>query len=125
LEQGQLVLGPLYGALARDVGAGGLFLAGPRLACGTRLHLYVELPDGNCVEAWGEVAHRGPRVDAHAHAPVDGVGVRLVRVSPRDAARLERFLDERRAIEEATTRAVDHRLHAEAVRRRLAQPRLA
>ena len=104
-QGGQLELGELSAARAADLGANGLFLDGVQLPAGTRLHFFLSLPDGSgCVEGFGRVMH----------ATRSGVGIRLQRMSARDRARLDGYLDERRAIEAAWLTGEDVRRRAEA-----------
>ncbi len=111
-EGDELSLGRLEAGRTRDVGRDGLFLAHCELPVGTRLHFYFELPERGCVEAFGVVVHERPRLDAFG-AETEGVGVRFTRVSPHARARLDRFVDERRALDEAAMRAALARARAE------------
>lgn len=116
LRTGRLELGRLDAARARDIGEHGLFLSGAEAAPGTRLHFFFELPEscGGCIEAFGIVVHAQPRVDPLAPGrQVAGVGVRLLHLSSRDRARLDRYLAERRAIDAACLSAAAVRLRAE------------
>jgi len=109
---GELELGRLDGARTRDLGADGLFLAYVDLPIGTRLHFYFELPERGCVEAFGVVTHETPRLDAWG-AETPGVGVRFTRLSPHARARLDQWLDERRALDQAALNAALGRARAE------------
>jgi hypothetical protein len=113
-QDGELSLGELDAARARDIGSDGLFLSGVDQPLGTRLHFFFELPEsrGGCIEAFGEVVHAGPRLDATGFE-IPGVGVRILRISPRNRARLERYLDERQAIDAACLSAAQVRVRAE------------
>jgi hypothetical protein len=116
-RDGRLTLGRLDATRACDLGARGLFLAHVELPVGTRLHVFFALPEtsSGCVELFGEVVHTRPRLDSMGHE-VRGVGVRIRRISPRDRARLDAYLAERRTIAEARRRAGDVRARAEQMR---------
>lgn len=116
-RSGQLELGRLEGARARDIGSKGLFLQQVELPVGTRIHFFFELPEtaGGCIEAFGEVVHGRPRLDAMGHE-VPGAGVRFLRLSTRDRARLDQYLNERKMIDAAYLSAHAVRVRAEARR---------
>ncbi len=113
---GQLALGQIVETESRDFGPRGIFLAGVHLPCATRVHLYLDIPDG-CVEAFGVVVHDRPQVDA-AGMERAGVGVRFTRLSFVDEERLEVFLAERRLADEAALQAALVRVHAQRMARR-------
>ena len=119
-RSGQLTLGRLASARARDIGPNGLFLAQVELPESTPLHFFFELPEtwGGCIEAFGRVVHTRPRLDATGHE-VAGVGVRLLRMAPRDRARLDHYLAERRSIDAAYLSAGEVRARAERMRSRV------
>jgi hypothetical protein len=103
-------------AESRDFGHRGLVLTGVRLACATRVHLYLDIPSG-CIEAFGVVVHDRPQVDATGMSR-DGVGIRLTRLSLADEKRLEMFLDDRRDAVQAALEAALARIRAERMSRR-------
>jgi hypothetical protein len=113
-RSGRLELGQLDGARAYDISERGLFLSRVDAPIGTRLHLFFELPEswGGLVEAFGEVMHRQPRLDTCGFTTA-GAGVRVLRMSPRDRARLDRYLAERRLIDAACLSAAEVRRRAE------------
>jgi hypothetical protein len=113
---GELTVGPIVEAESRDFSPRGLFLAGVNLACATRVHLYVDIPDG-CIEVFGVVVHRRPQTDL-AGITRDGVGIRFTRISVLDEERLDRFLNDRRQADEAAIHGVVVRLRAQQMSRR-------
>ena len=113
---GELTVGPIAEAESRDFGPRGLFLAGVELACATRVHLYVDIPDA-CIEVFGVVVHRRPQADLGGITR-PGVGVRFTRISVPDEERLESFLADRRQAEEAAIQGVVVRMRAEKMSRR-------
>ena len=110
-RRGALEVGALARATTRDVGPNGCFLAHVTLAPGTRVHFYLALPDG-CVEGFGVITHEHPRFDAFC-GETPGVGVRFTRLSHAARARIDRFVDERRAVDRAAMRAALDRARAE------------
>ena len=114
---GRLQMTGLDSARAYDIGEQGLFLSRVDLPVGTRLHFFFELPEswGGLVEAFGEVVHTQPRLDTTGFE-TPGAGVRLLRMSPRDRARLDRYLAERRMIDAAYLSAAEVRRRAEQMR---------
>ena len=76
--------------LASDVSPGGMFLSHAELRPGTHVHFYFELPTGY-IEAVGKVVHNQHRVDA-AGVARPGSGVRFIRMSDSDRARLVKYL---------------------------------
>src|SRR3954447_14597252 len=58
-RSGQLNVGRLATARARDIGPNGLFLSQVELPPGTPLRFFFELPEtwGGCIEAFGRVVH--------------------------------------------------------------------
>jgi hypothetical protein len=115
-SSGELTVGPIVEAESRDFGPRGLFLAGVNLACATRVHLYVDIPDA-CIEVFGVVVHRRPQADLGG-IPRAGVGVRFTRINVLDEERLEAFLADRRQADEAALQGVVVRLRAEKMSRR-------
>ena len=113
---GELRLGRIVEAESRDFGPRGLFLAGVALPCTTRLHLYLDLPNG-CIEAFGVVVHDRPQVDPLGTARA-GVGVRFTRLALADEERLATFLAERRVATKVALEAALVRLRAEQMSRR-------
>jgi len=111
---GRLEITRLHTSRAYDIGEQGLFLARVDAPIGTRLHFFFELPEvwGGLVEAFGEIVHLQPRLDATGFE-TPGAGVRLLRMSPRDRARLDRYLAERRRIDAAYLSAAEVRRRAE------------
>src|SRR5262249_45944026 len=108
---GELDIGRLTRARTGDVGDGGLFLARVALPMGTRLHFYLSLDGNRTVEGFGVVAHERPRFDAWA-GETPGVGVRFTWLGRDARARLDQFLDERRAIDRAAMQAALSRARA-------------
>lgn len=108
---GELKLGGILEAESRDFSAYGLFLAGVKLPCATRVHLYLDLPDG-CVEAFGVVVHGRPQTDSQGISR-EGVGVRFTRISMQDEQRLKSFVGERKTASQAALSAALVRLRAE------------
>ncbi len=80
--------------LASDISRSGLFLSHTQLQPGLRVHFYFELPDGY-LEAVGKVVHNQRRIDGGG-VTRPGSGVRFIRMSDGDRARLEAFLEGRR-----------------------------
>lgn len=80
--------------LASDISLSGLFLSHTQLEPGLRVHFYFELPDGY-LEAVGKVVHNQRRIDGGGVAR-PGSGVRFIRMSDGDRARLVAFLEGRR-----------------------------
>jgi hypothetical protein len=76
--------------LASDVAPGGVFMTHAQLTPGTHVHFSFELP-GGYVEAVGKVLHNQHRIDATGVAR-PGAGVRFIRMSDGDRARLDQFL---------------------------------
>ena len=76
--------------LASDLSAAGMFLSHAELTPGTHIHFYFELP-GGYLEATGKVVHNQHRIDAAGIAR-PGAGVRFIRMSAGDRARLEAYL---------------------------------
>jgi len=113
---GELTLGQIIEAEARDFGARGLFLAGVNLKCATRVHLYLDIP-GACVEAFGVVVHGRPQIDAQGVVR-EGVGVRFTRISMVDEQKLATFLGERSLANQAALSAALVRVRAEQMRSR-------
>ncbi|MGZ3442439.1 MAG: hypothetical protein ACXVDD_23120, partial [Polyangia bacterium] len=104
-------------ARAYDIGENGLFRSRVSVPVGTRLHFFFELPEswGGLIEAFGEVVHSQPRFDTTGFE-TPGVGVRLLRMTPRDRARLDQYLAERRLIDAAYLSAAEVRRRAEQMR---------
>jgi hypothetical protein len=114
---GRLQMTNLEAARAYDIGENGLFLSRVDAPIGTRIHFFFELPEswGGLVEAYGEVVHDRPRLDTTGFE-TQGVGVRMLRMSPRDRGRLDRYLAERRLIDAAYLSAAEVRRRAERMR---------
>lgn len=75
--------------LASDISQTGMFLSHASLTPGTHIHFYFEVPSGY-IEAVGKVVHNRARDDGGVERP--GSGVRFVRMSERDRARLKAFI---------------------------------
>jgi len=120
-NSGDLTVGRIVEAETRDFAARGVFLADVQLPCATRLHLYIELPEG-CIEVFGVVVHDRPRLDASGATRL-GIGVRFTRIALVDEQRLNAFLSERREAGQAAIQAALVRLRAEQMSRRTAPTR--
>lgn len=94
LQGDQLQMARIGTTLTSDISLSGLFLSHTKLEPGLCVHLYFELPDGY-LEAVGKVVHNQPRIDGTG-VTRPGSGVRFIRMSDGDRARLETFLEGRR-----------------------------
>jgi hypothetical protein len=90
IEGDELHVARIGTTLASDISAAGMFLSHAALRPGTHIHFYFELP-GGYIEATGKVVHNQHRVDGAGIAR-PGAGVRFIRMSASDRARLETFL---------------------------------
>lgn len=90
LDGSELNVARIGTTLASDISASGMFLSHALLTPGTQIHFYFELPTGY-IEAVGKVVHNQARVDAGGTTR-NGAGVRFIRMSERDRAKLKSFL---------------------------------
>jgi hypothetical protein len=81
--------------LASDISQEGVFLANANIAPGAHVHFYLDLPDGY-IEVVGKAIHNQRRIDPVGVAR-PGTGVRFLRVSTHDRARLASYLADRPA----------------------------
>jgi PilZ domain-containing protein len=90
IEGSELNVARIGTTLASDISQSGMFLSHASLTPGTQIHFYFELATGY-IEAVGKVVHNRERID-DAGTARPGSGVRFIRMSERDRARLKSFL---------------------------------